>query len=111
MSWKKIKKMFPNGYTPGENSISIEELVDSDYDGLNSYKFYYARNMITKIVQHFWNKKGKHKQEIVYDLTSTDMPDNFSCLNVYGKKMLIDHKEKIITEENANNDGFNYTGI
>lgn len=111
MSWKKIKKMFPTGFIPNETNFPAEELAFSDYDKVNSYRIYYARQMIIKIVQHIWNKKGEHIQESTYDITSSNMPDNFSCLNVYGKKMLLDYKEKEKIPEDFKNDGFNYTGI
>lgn len=111
MSWKKVKQMFPNGQIPNSEGTLIEDLIDSAYDIADSYRVYYARNMVTKIIQHIWNKNGNHTQEIKYDITFQDMPDDFSCLNTYGKKMLKDYIQNEKNVEEAKNDRFNYTGI
>ena len=101
MNWDNKKEIFPTGKISGDSEINVED-IGQGTEKISLTQIYKARNMITKIESHEWLKNGEYKISTLYSLLESPMPDSFSCLNVYGKKVFLEEKEDA---------RFNYTGI
>ncbi len=127
MSWEKINEMFPLGYTVAGDSVPIEEIIKNNYDVVTGERNYMARDMKVAEERIEWYKNNTIERTRPYDLVHpNDQPYYHSCLNVYGKRMLIDAQSGILrnadgTRNNIKQEqeleseelhaGFNYTGL
>lgn len=129
MSWEKINEMFPLGYTVAGSRVPIEEIIKNDYDIVTGQKNYMARGMKIAEEQIEWHKDNTVVRTQPYDLLHpNNQPYYHSCLNVYGKRMLMSAIEGVLrntdgTRNNINQEqkqeqeseelhaGFNYTGL
>lgn len=107
--WKNTDKMFPEGYIPFNDDLTVEDLDNEDYDAISFLSRRMARGMVYCIDKETWTPEGAHIIENTYHVYHYPCPDGTPHLSVFGAKMLNNYRDR--KESKDHDTGFNYTGI
>lgn len=89
MAWENIKKMFPSGYASSVyGNLSIEEIIEDDYETIESYIITPARSMIENQEKVIFHSNGDMERYFIYSVQPRELIDGVPLLSVYGQKGL-----------------------
>lgn len=94
MAWEQAALMFPLGHTNVDEDLLVDDLIKDDYRSVVCMQSKMARNMIIEETKVIWSSDNFVERDVQYSLLDSPIPDNESCLNVFGRKMVNDYMQK-----------------
>lgn len=105
MTWENAALMFPLGHTNVNEDSTIEDLIKNNIREVRVNRARMARNMVIEEETTSWYSDGFVNREKQYSLLESNLPNDKSCLNVFGRKMVLDYMRNngIITMDDFDN--------
>lgn len=91
MAWENAALMFPLGHTNVNEDLMIEDLINNNVRQVRVMRARMARDMVIEEENTIWSSDGFIEREKPYSLLMSGLPNDQSCLNVFGRKMVLDY--------------------